>query len=135
MHYPVRLSFGGRKYRGFWVVNRAAPYALLLLLFIENYLEQFKLMGSFLDSEGKRVLKVVGFIGGEEAQPHDTYFLMALWVWCGIVWACTPRGSKQISNAWGVGPAPEVVELPADVGGGHQGFAHQYGADAGRLQA
>jgi hypothetical protein len=134
-HYPRWPSLGGRPYKGYWVINRAAPYALLMLFFLENYFEQFKLVASFTGFASTRPLKV-GLIGGEEPQPHDTYFLMALWFWCGLVWVCTPRRSKPpLLNAWGRGPTPEIVEFPPDVGGGHQGLADEHGANAGRTEA
>jgi hypothetical protein len=134
--YPLPVELGGKTFRSFWVLNRAGPFALLLLLVIENTLPQFWINASVLGPWNTQPIKLTTS-AYTDPQPLDSYTVMAMWLWCALVWACTPRKPKSPKSTGEPAaiPAQEFVELGPDVGGGHERFAHEDSADAGRFQA
>jgi hypothetical protein len=159
-------------YRNLWVLNRMAPTVLLVLLFIEHIQPKLPLnlrldgavFGTDIDTvnqvtvttkedgishtttanyrEGVRIITTTLWHGG---QPWDTYVVMFLWLWCGIIWLQTPM--KRQTKAWMSVPTSDVallplgteaaqpLELETHIRGGHEGLADQDSADTGGLQA
>jgi arabinofuranan 3-O-arabinosyltransferase len=69
--------------------------------------------------------------------PGETFALLALWAWCGYR-TLTDAEAASVPSAPvlvldGAPCAVQFAELGTDVGGAHEGFADQHGADAGRL--
>jgi hypothetical protein len=75
--------------RNIWVLNRAVPSALALLVAIEHGFPQLGIGASVTSTWWTSQLKITTSLY-EEGQPWDTLCILSLWFWCGIVWLRTP---------------------------------------------
>jgi hypothetical protein len=99
--------------RNFWVLNRAVPSALALLIAIEHGFPQLGIGASVTSTWWTSPLKITTSLY-DEGQPWDTLCILALWLWCGIVWLRTPVA--PLAKAPVPPDLPEVipvVETPA----------------------
>lgn len=105
--------------RDVWLVNRFEPTVLVLLLL--------------------NVLLFPALSLGLRALPYDTFFLLALWAWCGWLvvrpkrraWPRRGHGDQPSTDLSVVGDAAKFAELSADVRGAHERFANEHSVDAG----
>jgi hypothetical protein len=94
--------------RNIWVLNRAVPSALALLLAIEHGFPQLGIGASVTSTWWTSPLKITTSLY-EEGQPWDTLCILALWLWCGIVWLRTPV--LQPAKAPIPSDLPEVIPV------------------------
>jgi hypothetical protein len=82
-----------------WVLNRAAPTLLVLLLALPPLLEWF----------------YIHFLTAHHEPPVDTFCLFALWLWCGWTWLRTPKEVERMAGPSSDLPydAPQVRARPA----------------------
>ena len=96
--------------RHVWVLSRLVPNVLLLLLFIEHFFPHIGLQGTVSWRWGVWPLKATTVVEGDTShvlvyqrvaelagmrvttslydggEPWDTYCIIALWLWCGLLW-------------------------------------------------
>jgi hypothetical protein len=111
---PALAPFLQPEHRHVWVLNRMVPTLLVLLLLIEHLFPHIGLGGTVTGFWGNVPLKTTMLLDGEgqvlvyqkvrelgsmrvttapydEGAPWDTYTVIGLWLWCGILWLRTPR--------------------------------------------
>jgi len=117
-------------HRHVWVLNRLAPNVLLLLLFVEHGFPHIGLQGTVAWRWGSWPLKTTTIVEGEGSQvlvyqrvaelasmrvttslydggePWDTYCIIALWLWCGLLWAGTALHGRAGSGGAAPGERP-----------------------------
>jgi hypothetical protein len=118
--HPPPVLYLAAGYPNVWVLNRMIPTVVTFLF---------------------ATASVLPFWGvGIRDLPWDTLGLLFLWAWC--AWLVVHEAPRSKPHS-ALTPLPagltvveldsaELVQLPADVGGAHQGFAHQHSSDAGR---
>jgi hypothetical protein len=70
--------------RSIWVLNRAVPSALALLLAIEHGFPHLGIGASVTSTWWTSQLKITTSLY-DEGQPWDTLCILGLWLWCGIL--------------------------------------------------
>jgi hypothetical protein len=144
--YPSTLPLVPAGHQHLWVLNRMAPTLVFVLLFVEHVQPHLPIDAMVTGHVfGTPVGFQVTTKMWQDGQPWDTYVVMFLWLWCGILWLRTPL--KAPATPWPDAPGADVVLLPAerakaaesiqlrtDIVGSHEGFADQYRPDARGLQ-
>jgi hypothetical protein len=159
VQYPPPVPMLEARHGHLWVVNRMVPSVLLLLLFIEHLLGTIELVatvsGRVFNSPVYYRSPVPEWPNGTpfrfqlttklwvDGYPWDTFAMIFLWMWCGILWLRTPRKKPAPEKPRaemdvlllpsGDEPA-QAVELDTNIWSGHQGLANEDRADPGGLK-